>query len=133
MALGFAQRNSGDLDQSSEFSSKPVKPPGFAALTQQSGVRTAAKGESMKGARILFGVSIAVLALVSAFIVLVSVQSVVVAFTNHADHLGSIGFDQLINMGAEDAVKAIRGRRVTAATWALAYAVLFAWVVLGPY
>jgi len=44
-----------------------------------------------------------------------------------------MGFDQLINMGAEDAVKAIRGRRVTAATWALAYAVLFAWVVLGPY
>src|SRR5215467_13550349 len=87
----------------------------------------------MKGERILFGVSIVVLALIAAFIILVSVQSVVVAFTNQADHVGSMGFDQLINMGAEDAVKAIRGRRVTAATWALAYAVLFAWVVLGPY
>jgi len=87
----------------------------------------------MKGERILFGVSIVVLALIAAFIILVSVQSVVVAFTNQADHVGSMRFDQLINMGAEDAVKAIRGRRVTAATWALAYAVLFAWVVLGPY
>ena len=25
------------------------------------------------------------------------------------------------------------GRRVTAATWALGYGVLFAWLVLGPY
>src|SRR5215471_3437414 len=54
----------------------------------------------MKGERILFGVSIVVLALVAAFIILVSVQSVVVAFTNQADHLGSIGFEQLRNLGA---------------------------------
>ena len=87
----------------------------------------------MKGERILFGVSIVVLAVIAAFIILVSVQSVVVAFTNQADHVGSIGFEQLRNLGAEDAVKAIRGRRVTAATWALGYAVLFGWVVLGPY
>ena len=87
----------------------------------------------MRGERILFGVSVAVLALVAAFIIVISVQSVLVAFSDGADHVGSIGFDQLRNLGAEDAVKAIRGRRATAATWALGYAILFAWVVIGPY
>jgi hypothetical protein len=87
----------------------------------------------MKGERILFGVSIVLLAVIAAFIIFGSVQSAAVAFTNQGDHVGNINFDQLRGMGADEAVKAIRGRRLTAATWALAYAVLFAWVVLGPY
>lgn len=87
----------------------------------------------MKGERILFGVSVFVLAVIAAFIIFGSVQSAVVAFTNQGDHVGSITFDQLRSMGDDEAVKAIRGRRLTAATWALAYAALFAWVVLGPY
>ena len=87
----------------------------------------------MKGERILFGVSVFVLAVIAAFIIFGSVQSAAVAFTNQGDHVGNINFDQLRGMGADEAVKAIRGRRLTAATWALAYAVLFAWVVLGPY
>jgi hypothetical protein len=36
-------------------------------------------------------------------------------------------------MAGDDAVKAIRGRRLTAATWALGYAILFGWVALVPY
>jgi hypothetical protein len=93
----------------------------------------------MKGERILFGVSVFVLAVIAAFIIFGSVQSAAVAFTNQGDHVGSLNFDQLRTMGtaagdtADETVKAIRGRRLTAATWALAYAVLFAWVVLGPY
>jgi hypothetical protein len=87
----------------------------------------------MKGERILFGVSIVLLALIAAFIIFGSVQSILVAFTDRADAVGNIALDQLRSLGGEDAVKAVRGRRVTAATWALAYAVLFAWVVLGPY
>jgi hypothetical protein len=88
----------------------------------------------MKGDRILFGVSVAVLVLIAAFMIFGSVQSVMVAFSGQADKVGSsIGFDQLRDMGADDAVRAIRGRRLTAATWALGYAVLFGWVVLGPY
>jgi len=87
----------------------------------------------MKGERILFGASVVVLALVAAVIIYGSLQSVAVGFSGRADRIGSIGFDQLREMGAEDAVQAIRGRRVTAATWALGYGVLFAWVVLGPY
>jgi hypothetical protein len=93
----------------------------------------------MKGERILFGVSVFVLAVIAAFIIFGSVQSAAVAFTNQEDHVGSLNFDKLRTMGtaagdsADETVKAIRGRRLTAATWALAYAVLFAWVVLGPY
>jgi len=87
----------------------------------------------MRGERILFGASVVVLSLVAVAIIYGSLQSVAVGFADRPDRIGSITFDQLRGMGAEDAVQAIRGRRVTAATWALGYGVLFAWVVLRPY
>jgi len=87
----------------------------------------------MKGERVLFGVSVILMTLVAAAIIWLSVQSVSVAFLDKPDPIGSITFDQLRGMGAEDAVQALRGRRVTAATWALGYGLLFAWVVLEPY
>jgi len=87
----------------------------------------------MRGERILFGASVIVLSLVAVAILYGSLQSVAAGYSDRADRIGSITFDQLRSMGAEDAVQAIRGRRVTAATWALGYGVLFAWVVLGPY
>src|SRR5215471_19076338 len=87
----------------------------------------------MKGERILFGVSVVVLVVIAAFIIFGSVQSAAVAFTDQGDHVGNLTFEQLRGMGADDAVRAIRGRRLTAATWALGYAILFGWVALGPY
>jgi hypothetical protein len=87
----------------------------------------------MKGGRILFGASVALLALVAVIVIYGSLGSVSVALLDRADRIGSLTFDQLRSMGAEDAVQAIRGRRVTAATWAMAYGVLFGWVVLVPY
>jgi len=88
----------------------------------------------MKGERILFGVSLGLLVLIAAAIIYGSLGSVSVALLDKPDRIGNnITFDQLRGMGAEDAVQAIRGRRLTAATWALGYAVLFTWVVLGPY
>jgi hypothetical protein len=87
----------------------------------------------MKGQRVLFGTSVILLALIAVVIIFGSIQSAAAALSSSADRIGSISFDQLREMGADDAVRAIRGRRVTAATWALGYALLFAWVVLGPY
>src|SRR5713226_8376181 len=87
----------------------------------------------MKSAQVQFGVSVVLLVLVAATLIYGSLASVSVAFSDRADRIGSLTFDQLRGMGAEDAVQAIRGRRVTAATWALGYGVLFAWLVLGPY
>jgi hypothetical protein len=87
----------------------------------------------MKGDRVLFGASIILLLLVAAAVIYGSLESVYVAFSDRPDRIGSVTFDQLRGMGAEDAVQAIRGRRVTASTWALGYAVIFAWVALGPY
>jgi hypothetical protein len=91
------------------------------------------KGAMMKGERVLFGASVILLALIAALTIFGSLQSAAVALSSGADRVGSVTFDQLRGMGAEDAVQAIRGRRVTAATWALGYAVLFALVVLVPY
>lgn len=87
----------------------------------------------MRGGRVLFGASVALLALVAAVVIWGSLGSISVALSDRPDRIGSITFDELRSMGAEDAVQAIRGRRVTAATWALAYGLLFAWVVLWPY
>jgi hypothetical protein len=87
----------------------------------------------MKGERVLFGASVILLTLIAALVIFGALQAAWVAISGSADRIGSITFDQLREMGAEDAVKAIRGRRMTAATWALGYGVLFAWLVLSPY
>jgi len=87
----------------------------------------------MKGERILFGVSLGLLVLIAAAIIYGSLGSVSVALLDKPDRIGNnITFDQLRGMGAEDAVQAIRARRLTAATWTLGYAVLFTWVVPCP-
>jgi hypothetical protein len=91
------------------------------------------KGGPMKGRRILFGVSIVLLVLVAVAINLGALGNVYVAFSGRGDRIGSLTFDQLRSMGADDAIQAIRGRRLTATTWALGYGVLFAWIVFGPY
>src|ERR1044072_3062480 len=87
----------------------------------------------MKGSRFLFFASWIILLVVVVAGALLSLQSLRIAYTRNQDSLIT-GFplDQLREHGGEEAVKAFKGRRATAATWALAYALLAFTVVLWP-
>jgi phosphatidylglycerophosphate synthase len=88
----------------------------------------------MRGQRLLFLTSWIILLVVSIAIVLISAQSLWVAYSSGADGLTpEYTLTQIQEHGGEQAVKAFRGRRVTAATWALAYGLLAVGVVLAPY
>ena len=95
----------------------------------------------MKGSRLLFIASWVILLVVLTAAALISLQSLRLAYTGNQDSLIT-GFtldqlratgDQIREHGGEDAVKALKGRRATAATWALGYALLGLAVVIIPY
>jgi hypothetical protein len=88
----------------------------------------------MKGSNLLFMASWVILLVVSGAIVLLSLQSVWIAYTARADGLTSeYTLQQIGEQGGDQAVKAFRGRRATAATWALGYALLAIGVIWIPY
>ncbi|MFL6213855.1 MAG: hypothetical protein ACJ74J_08160 [Blastocatellia bacterium] len=89
----------------------------------------------MKGARVLFLASWVILFVVLAATAVFAVESLWIAYTSPQE---SITPTYTLNnireaTGNEEAVKALKGRRATAATWALGYALLGLMVVLGPY
>jgi hypothetical protein len=88
----------------------------------------------MRGLRMLFFASWVILVIVLGAITLLSLQSIWLAYTSPKDNITpTYALDQVREAGGEDAAKAIRGRRATAATWALGYALLGIAVVFGPY
>ena len=88
----------------------------------------------MKGSNLLFLSSWVILLVVSAAIVLLSAQSLRIAYTGEPDSLTrEYTLTQIREQGGDEAVKAFRGRRATAATWALAFGLLAIFVTLGPY
>ncbi|HXG67097.1 MAG TPA: hypothetical protein VNO70_18485 [Blastocatellia bacterium] len=88
----------------------------------------------MKATRLLFTISWVALLLVSIALVLGSFGSLVTAYSGAQDNLTpNFTMEQIQNAGGAEAVNAYRGRRITAATWALAYALLSFFVVLIPY
>jgi hypothetical protein len=88
----------------------------------------------MKLAKLLFLASWVLLMVLSAGILLASVGSLQVAYSGAQDNLtAEVTFDQLSSVGGEEAIRAFRGRRVTAASWAVAYALLSMLVVVIPY
>lgn len=95
----------------------------------------------MKISRMLFFASWIILLVVMGAITLISLQSLRIAYTRSPETLTQ-GFtteqireygNQIRERGGEDAVKAFKGRRATAATWALGYGLLGIIVVLVPY
>ena len=95
----------------------------------------------MRSSKLLFFASWIILLIVAGVIVLLSMNSLFRAYTNAPDNLTS-GYtldkiretgDQIREHGGEDAVKAFKGRRATAATWALGYWLLAIFVVAVPY
>jgi len=88
----------------------------------------------MRGSNLLFIVSWVILLVVSGAIILFSAQSLLVAYTGGADGLTSeYTLTQIGEQGGDQAVKAFRGRRATAATWALGYGLLAVAVIWIPY
>jgi hypothetical protein len=95
----------------------------------------------MKSSRLLFFASWIILSIVIGAITLFSLLSLWRAYTGWPDALTG-GFtteqirqygDQIRAGGGEDAVNAFKGRRATAATWALGCGLLGLAVVLVPY
>lgn len=88
----------------------------------------------MRGSNLLFMTSWVILLVVSGAIILFSAQSVWIAYTGGPDRLTSeYTLTQIGEQGGDQAVKAFRGRRATAATWALGYALLAIAVIWIPY
>ena len=88
----------------------------------------------MKGSNLLFIASWVILLVVSGAIVLFSAQSLWIAYTGKPDGLTrEYTITQIGEQGGDQAVKAFRGRRATAATWALGYALLAIAVTWIPY
>ena len=88
----------------------------------------------MKGSSLLFIASWVILLIVSGAIVLFSFLSLWVAYTGKPDGLTrEYSLTQIQEQGGDQAVKAFRGRRATAATFALGYALLALAVTWIPY
>ena len=91
----------------------------------------------MKGSKLLFLASWVILLILSGFLAFGSAASMSNAYFGPTDELSpGVGLEQIRAAGAEhgdEAVKAFRGRRATAATWALGAALLAIFVVVIPY
>lgn len=88
----------------------------------------------MRGSNLLFLASWVILLVVSGAIILFSAESLWITYTGGQDGLtGAYTLTQIGEQGGEEAVKAFRGRRATAATWALGYALLAIAVIWIPY
>ena len=88
----------------------------------------------MRGSNLLFVAGWVILLVVSSAIVLLSAQSLRISYTGKTDGL-TTGYTltQIQEQGGDQAVKAFRGRRATAATWALGYGLLAIAVIWVPY
>lgn len=88
----------------------------------------------MKGSNMLFVASWVILLVVSAAILLLSANSLWIAYKGGNDVLTpGYTLTQIGEQGGEQAAKAFRGRRATAATWAMGYALLALAVTWIPY
>lgn len=88
----------------------------------------------MKGTKLLFIASWVILLIISGAIALLSAVSLWRAYTGQPDRLTSeYSVTQIREQGGDEAVKAFRGRRATAATWAMGYGILAIVVTLIPY
>jgi hypothetical protein len=88
----------------------------------------------MRGSNLLFIASWLILLVLSAAIFLFAAESLWIAYTAKPDGLTrEYTITQIGEQGGDEAVKAFRGRRATAATFALGYALLAMAVTWIPY
>jgi len=88
----------------------------------------------MKGLRLLFVASWVLLLLLAVSVALLSLNSVGTAYGAGGDQITpTYSLEQIKAATSPEVALAIRGRRATAATWALACALLSGFVILIPY
>lgn len=82
----------------------------------------------------LFLASWVLLFLLSVVVIVLSLNSLGTAYFGKQDQLiAGFGLEQLEGAGGPEAVRAFRGRRATAATWALGWGILYASMAFIPY
>ena len=88
----------------------------------------------MKGSKLLFVTSWVILLFIFGAITLYSALSLWRAYTGFHDRLTpEYSITQIQEQGGDEAVKAFRGRRATAATAAIGYGILAFWITLVSY
>ncbi len=84
--------------------------------------------------KLLFTASWVILLAMSLFIAVASIGSTSTAYFGQEDTLSAgVTLEEIRAAGGEEAVKAFRGRRATAATWALGWALMAIGLILVPY
>ncbi len=84
--------------------------------------------------KLLFTASWVILLLMSLFIGAASIGSISTAYFGKEDTLSAgVTLEEVRAAGGEEAVKAFRGRRATAATWALGWTLMALGLILVPY
>src|SRR4028119_1150081 len=82
----------------------------------------------------LFNIGWVLLLLLAAALTLLSINSTYIPFVSRPDGVTStVTIDDIGAKTSPEVATALRGRRVTAATWALAYALMLWGVLLVPY
>jgi hypothetical protein len=88
----------------------------------------------MSGSKVLFLASWVILIAVSVFTAIGALASLQIAYVGHNDDLSpTVTIESIRSIGGDEAVKNYKGRRATAATWAVGYAVLAAVIAFIPY
>jgi len=87
----------------------------------------------MKGAAPLFALSWILLLALAILITVLTIGSTLNAYRGAPDNVSPGVSVQQVEALGPDVVSTLRGRRATAATWALGYGLLLAFVVLVPY
>lgn len=87
--------------------------------------------------KLLFTASWVILLVMSLFIIAASIGSISTAYFGQQDTLSNgVTLEEIRSAGGEhgeEAVKAFRGRRATAATWSLGWALMAIGLILVPY
>ncbi len=83
--------------------------------------------------RILFTISWVILLVLSVLLVLLSINSLMVGYGGTDNITPGFELNQISQIAGKDVIDAFRGRRVTAATWALASGVLAGFIAFFPY
>lgn len=90
-------------------------------------------GTKMKASKLLFIASWVLLLVMSLGIAFASLASFGLAYGSSGDAFGGVSLEQIRAEHGDEVAKALRGRRATAASWALAAAILTAWITIVPY
>jgi hypothetical protein len=97
---------------------------------------------AMKGAKLLFVASWVILLVLCGALMIFSLLSLSTAYFSNQDTLYSgdngpasvhVGLEEIRQLGGDGAVKAFKGRRATAATWAVGFSLLAGLVTFFPY